>query len=86
MCEFHIIANLFSGRTCEKRNPQLVQSLTQYRELHPESYHPVERLPCMTQMLVMIAQQAQDNLEKIYTVLIEWRAALDEAHESPAQK
>ncbi len=55
------IANLSSGRTCKKRNPQLVQSLAQYRELHPESYHPVERLPCMTQMLVMIAQQAQDN-------------------------
>ncbi len=55
------IANLFSGRTCEKHNPQLVQSLAQYRELHPESYHLVERLPCMTQMLVMIAQQAQDN-------------------------
>ncbi len=31
------IANLSSGRTCVKCNPQLVQSLAQYRELHPES-------------------------------------------------
>ena len=38
------IANLASGRTCEERNPQLVQSLAKYRELHPESYQPVQRL------------------------------------------
>lgn len=55
------IANLSNGRTCERRNPELTTSLAQYRTLQPENYEPVERLPCMTQMLVMIAQQAQEN-------------------------
>jgi hypothetical protein len=55
------IANLESGRTCERRNPALVESLRQYRILQPEGYQPVQRLPCMTQMLVMVAQQAQEN-------------------------
>lgn len=55
------IANLTSLRTCENRNPELVRSLAQYVELHPDGLQSVERLPCMTQMLVMIAQQAQEN-------------------------
>ena len=55
------IANMGGNRTCERRNPALVESLQEYRTLQPEGYVPVERLPCMTQMLVMVAQQAQDN-------------------------
>ena len=55
------IANLGTKRTCEKRNPELMESLRQYQTLHPEDYQPIGRLSCMTQMLVMVAQQAQQN-------------------------
>ena len=55
------IANMGGNRTCEQRNPSLVQSLVEYRMLQPEGYVPVERLPCMAQMLVMVAQQAREN-------------------------
>ena len=39
---------------------RLVRRLAQYVELHPDGFQTVERLPCMNQMLVMMAQQAKD--------------------------
>ena len=51
------IAN--GGRTIESKNGPLHESLQLFRTLQPADYHPIGRLPCMSQMLVMIAEQAQ---------------------------
>ena len=55
------IANMSTARSCEARNPELMQTVRVYRSLQPESYEPVARLPCMSQILVMVAQQARNN-------------------------
>jgi hypothetical protein len=55
------IANQGTARKYATRNPALMQSLTEFKTLQPQGYEPVRRQPHMSQVLVMIAQQAQEN-------------------------
>ena len=54
------VSSIANGKNIkESKNGPLHESLQLFRTLQPADYHPIGRLPCMSQMLVMIAQQAQ---------------------------
>jgi hypothetical protein len=69
------IANLGTNRSCEGRNAALHETLQLVQTMQPEDYQPIGRLSCMTQMLVMIAQQAQENFAVSTTRTLKSRLA-----------